>query len=703
MINMEKMRQVLTQYKTDFPTYWKDEEYKWEAVRHFKDKWNIDAENFGEMFKEATKKTGNLLDSGHSYPRAMIGRFAQADAEATREMFRALFDDSTDLTKRVKAFQVAADEMRAKHDDGTWWNHFQNTNAISTYLWLHDPDRYFIYKYQLVKAAAAELGSDFTPRADGSIESMIGGYRLYDEIRAAVKADESVCGLIRDAVNRNPDCYPDPEYVTTAIDVAYYLAKRYGKAQDRQTTPAEVAEPDDEWFPQDYSPLSVEEWLELLKDGSVFTPDSMRIMARMMDYGGEATCKQLSERYGKDPNFYNSGSSNLAKRIWKKTQCKLWSDADETRKWWPILYLGKNAEQETAGVFVWRLRNELREALEQDGGWRQYLAVPYTEQDFFENDKVYMDKSDYRDLKELLLFKKNVILQGAPGVGKTFAAKKLAYSILGQKDDSRIEFVQFHQNCTYEDFVMGYRPKGDKFKLKTGVFLNFCREAAGNPDSRYFFIIDEINRGNMSKIFGELLMLIENDKRGKDWSVELAYGNDPEENDGQEEAADTIPQRFFVPENVYIIGMMNTADRSLAMIDYALRRRFSFFEMKPAFDSEGFRAYQRSIGSAKFDKLIKTIQDLNDSIEKDPALGSGFRIGHSYFCNRKPDEVSGDWMKRIVKYEIIPLLQEYWFDEPSKWKQWRDDLEKCLGSEADESSAPPRASAVSGGSDQAEQ
>lgn len=681
MINMEKMRQVLTQYRTDFPTYWKDEEYKWEAVKHFKTCWDMNADDFGAMFKEATKKTLNLLDSGHSYPRAMIGRFAQADAEATREMFHALFDESADLTKRVKAFQTAADEMRKKHDDGTWWNHFQNTNAISTYLWLHNPDKYFIYKYQVVKTVAAELSSDFTPRADGSVESMIGGYQLYDEIRTAVRADESVCALIRDAVNRNPECYPDPEFVTTAIDVAYYLAKRYGKTQG-QSASEETADLETEWFPLNYSPeLNVQNWRDLLKDSTVFMPDSLRIMARMMDCGGEATCKQLSEQYGEDPNFYNSGSSALAIRIWKKTQCQVWSDADENKKWWPILYLGKNAGQDTAGSFIWRLRDELREALEQEGTWRQYLARRYSEQDFFEKDHVYMDKPDYYDLKNLLLLKKNVILQGAPGVGKTFAAKRLAYSIMGETDDSRIEFVQFHQNYSYEDFVMGYRPNGTEFRLKTGIFFNFCQKAANDPSNKYFFIIDEINRGNLSKIFGELLMLIENDKRGKEWSVALAYGNDSAENDGQEDTVSAIPQRFSVPENIYIIGMMNTADRSLAMIDYALRRRFSFFEMKPAFDSAGFKDYQKAVGNVKFDELIKTIKELNGSIEKDSALGPGFQIGHSYFCNSKPDEVSEDWMKQIVKYEIIPLLQEYWFDEPAegqdnrkKWEIWKEKL-----------------------------
>ena len=183
----------------------------------------------------------------------------------------------------------------------------------------------------------------------------------------------------------------------------------------------------------------------------------------------------------------------------------------------------------------------------------------YSKEDFL--DEVYMSEQRFKTLVSVLKNKKNIILQGAPGVGKTFIAERLAYSIMGKKDDSRIRFVQFHQNYSYEDFVMGYKPVENGFELKYGVFYHFCQEASDYPEKNYFFIIDEINRGNMSKIFGELLMLIERGYRGK--KAALAYNG----------------RLFSVPENIYIIGMMNTADRSLAMIDYALRRRFSFFDM----------------------------------------------------------------------------------------------------------------------------
>lgn len=170
---------------------------------------------------------------------------------------------------------------------------------------------------------------------------------------------------------------------------------------------------------------------------------------------------------------------------------------------------------------------------------------PYTQENFL--NEVYMSEEDYTKLRLLLQNKKNIILQGAPGVGKTFSAKRLAYSMMGDIDESRIEFIQFHQNYSYEDFMMGYRPNEDGgFELKKGVFYNFCKRAQSNPDKDYYFIIDEINRGNLSKIFGELLMLIEKDYR--DTEIKLAYNG----------------EMFCVPSNLYIIGMMNTADRSLA-------------------------------------------------------------------------------------------------------------------------------------------
>lgn len=288
---------------------------------------------------------------------------------------------------------------------------------------------------------------------------------------------------------------------------------------------------------------------------------------------------------------------------------------------------------------------------------REHNPVAYTKENFL--SEVYMQEADYDRVSALLKYKKNIILQGAPGVGKTFAAKRLAYAMMGQKKDENIELIQFHQSYTYEDFMMGYKPTEQGFELRYGSFYRFCKRAAEHQDEPFFCIIDEINPGNLSKIFGELLMLLERNYR--DQPITLAYTDEP----------------FAVPSNVYLIGMMNAADRSLSIIDYALRRRFSFFDMKPAFESTSFMQQQLIAGNVTFDRFINRIEELNDEISRDLSLGPSFCMGHSYFSNPE-----GEWMldklRLIVDYDILPMLREYWFDDQDKLEHWESALHEVL-------------------------
>lgn len=308
--------------------------------------------------------------------------------------------------------------------------------------------------------------------------------------------------------------------------------------------------------------------------------------------------------------------------------------------------------------YVEKLNSLFEDETEEDAEDVEKTYPPYTKEDFL--SEVFMPEEEYDKLSGILRIKKNIILQGAPGVGKTFVAKRIAFSMMGVKDVERVMMVQFHQSYSYEDFIMGFRPSTDGFELKRGAFYNFCKKAEIDGDNDYFFIIDEINRGNLSKIFGELFMLIENDKRGV--SLQLLYSD----------------EKFSVPKNIYIIGMMNTADRSLAMLDYALRRRFAFFEIKPGFTTDGFREYRMSLKNEKFDKLIACVESLNNVISNDESLGDGFCIGHSYFCNLLPDTIDDQVLSGIVEYELIPLLKEYWFDEPTKVKDWSSNLRSAI-------------------------
>ncbi len=671
MFDKARLQEILVQYKKDFVDFeWANEKYKWVAVQNFQENWDVNAEDFADMLTRSLSKTVNLLASMNNFPARMITKFAWTSPEEVRAMFLRLFDETVDVYERIKAFKADAAVMLNKHGKGLA-NHYQNENAITTYLWLRFPDKYYLYKFGDVKAAALELKSSYLFKKGFYADNIRNFYRFYDELNEELKKDEELVALLKSKLDSA--CYPDSELKTLTEDICFYIS-HYLKPNPPDGVDFDESDPElasEEWLPSldEYPPcFTKEEWLDLLKNKNIIGPIWGGTLAAFYAEGGSATCSQIAQKYNKTAPAISGYCTNLAKSIHKKTRCPLSIRENGKKRYWPILFQGKKAGADIPGNFIWKLRPELYDALTEfgitsyqwpvesggvaEGPDPEEKADVYTKADFL--SEVYMSESRYDNLVGILKNKKNIILQGAPGVGKTFTAKRLAYSMMGVKDESRIEFVQFHQNYSYEDFMMGYRPVDDGFELKYGIFYRFCQKAAGQPEGDFFFIIDEINRGNMSKIFGELLMLIEKDYRGKE--ITLAYNGLP----------------FSVPKNLYIIGMMNTADRSLAMIDYALRRRFSFFEMEPGFDSEGFIQYRKSLNSETLDELVERVKDLNKEITGDKSLGKGFCIGHSYFCGC--DACTDEWLHSVVEYDILPMLSEYWFDDTVKLQKWKNIL-----------------------------
>lgn len=305
--------------------------------------------------------------------------------------------------------------------------------------------------------------------------------------------------------------------------------------------------------------------------------------------------------------------------------------------------------------YVERLRKLLGIGLATEPRNIAEMATPFSIEDATKD--LFISPDRFRELLALFRKKKNMILQGPPGVGKTFFAKRIAYALMAEKAANRVGMVQFHQSYSYEDFIQGYRPDGTGFKLKNGIFYEFCNRARSNPDQTFVFIIDEINRGNLSKVFGELMMLIEADKRGSDWAMPLTYGSN-------------LDDKFYVPENLYLLGLMNTADRSLAMVDYALRRRFAFVDIEPGYNTDTFRSYLLAKGAndALITKIVNKMSLVNERIRKDATnLGKGYCIGHSFFCSIPAGEAADyTWYTNIINTELAPLLREYWFDDPAQ-------------------------------------
>lgn len=668
MIDNIRFQELLKEYKNELKgPRWDDEKFKWQAVKGFQDNWDIEAIDFCTMLKNSLDKTFNLLASSHYFPKKMIQEFSEKESETVRQMFMDLFDESKDLYGRMVSFKAQSKQLVNKHwDPGK--SDFQTENTLTTYLWLRYPDKYYIYKFEEAKSLVNELKTNYVFKAGDYKNNVENFIKLYDELSQELCKDLELKQIVQSKLE--DDCYDDPKCKTLAIDFGYFVNQRQKAAKNEEEKVSLSVKEETE----NYSSTESHYWF-LSANPKIWSMSSMPV-------GKEQNYTLYNDNGNKRRVFQNFLDAKVGDKIigYESTPIKqvvaileVTKEQDEERIYFkkveslssPVDFallkacpgLGNMEFFVCSQGSLFKLtKNEYEQILdlirEENPVQTNKVVNKYTKEDFL-ND-VYVTDTKYDRFVSVLKKKKNIILQGPPGVGKTFAAKRLAYSIMEEKDDDRIEFVQFHQNYSYEDFMLGYKPCENGFEMKYGIFYQFCQKASNHPDKDYFFIIDEINRGNMSKIFGELLMLIEPDYR--DNKIKLAYNG----------------LDFSVPQNLHIIGMMNTADRSLALIDYALRRRFSFFTMEPGFDTDGFKKYQQKLNSPVFDKLIDRVKELNDEILKDDSLGSGFCIGHSYFCNL--DTCTNEILLDIVDFDILPMLNEYWFDEPSKVERWKNNL-----------------------------
>jgi len=669
--NIANFNNKVDEYCNVFPNRWSGEKTKWEAVKQFQDNFDINATDLADNLNKSINKHSM---ANKVSPRGMLISLAKYDSEKIRDAIKILFDETNPLASRIESFLKTCEEVKEasnKNNGTTWGASGQSPSTATELLELKYPDKYFGYREWISKYINDyfDMGYNFSRTNKNRIQDSENAQR---EIRDLLTQNNKFKQTVYKHINK-ATCYEDKNLTLAASDFCFWVAyqeKKNAEANEESEEKKTKPEGSNYWWitanPNEFSFSSIavgdaQDFDILNGNGNRKNVPKNFDNAKVNDYVVLYESDKIRSIVGLGQIEHENNGKTIGVKLIERFNTPVpkndIKDLPELANAQPIVIPRGTLFSLTKDEFdvIYEIARESNPIASIAP------TIPlYSEKDFL--DEVFMTKEMYESIKGYLENKLNIIFQGPPGVGKTFTAKKLAYSIMGKKDESCIEFIQFHQNYSYEDFILGYKPDGEGFKLEEGLFTKFCRKAIDNPNQKYFFIIDEINRGNMSKIFGELLMAIENGYRNTE--VSLAYGN----------------KKLKVPSNLYIIGMMNTADRSLAMIDYALRRRFGFVTLVPGFNSKGFKSWQKKINFDKFDKLIETIETLNSAIKDDDSLGEGFCIGHSYFSD--PDKFkkysTEEGLIDVIRFEILPMLEEYWFDEKETYKKWENELKNAI-------------------------
>ena len=818
---IEKLRFIINKYKANFTSVDKAERYKWIAVAWYKQHWNIDAPNFGEMVATAFEKADNLLASGMYYAYKMLTEYANAKPEKVRALFRTLHNEELPLSQRYDEFRNGFGEYinALKTQTGKDYNHYQDLHAISVYLFFEYPEKYFIYKSTMYTKMRDRIGFVEEKTKQKAVVGKFESYaQMCELILTEINSDEELQSMSQSRLDSS--CYKDDAFHLLAMDIAFYGGVYMDDADFGSSAEATN---DNVYWPslEEYNPrISKEMWLEILRDPAITTAETLAMLKMILELGGESTCAHLADVYGNTFGYYNRLGSAFGKRIKDKYNCPdcidKESDTTDRNRVYVIPFVGRNVKENGNQRYSWKLRDELKEAMES------------------------MDLNNIVTEESVTDVELNTILYGPPGTGKTYHSAIYAVAIIENKKltdvakedydevliryneyktNGRIAFTTFHQAYGYEEFIEGIKPvvisdddgegKSDiQYAVSSGIFKDFCDktvrkknisqiadyglnespnvwkvslEGTGDNPTRteclsnnhirigwdaygkditdetdfsadggkkpinafinrmrvgdivlscysattidaigvitgeyewhdeyshykrlrkvnwivknikenimditggttmtlssvyrfanvtlndvlkivekykvdeiasetskdnYVFIIDEINRGNISKIFGELITLIEPSKRigaSEEMTAVLPYSSKP----------------FGVPNNVYIIGTMNTADRSIATIDTALRRRFYFKEMLPDPDVlKDVYVEDLSISDllTRINKRITVLYDREHT------------IGHSYFMALKTAPTI-DTLAKIFENNIIPLLQEYFYEDYEK-------------------------------------
>lgn len=752
-IDESKLYSLIEIFKGGFKENFLEEKYKWEAVKHFQDNWNIDAEDFPTMLSYALSKTGNLLAATNFFPRRMIKQYATRFPEEVRGLFEGLFNESSDLKERIDAFIAGIEYIHKQWNGNGTLNHYQTFNAVSTYLWLRYPDKYYIYKPSVAKLMFEKLGVDIklTPlRANAVIRT----YELYDYISKTLYKDNEFKKMLAESLADT--CYSDEFMVTAAIDLGYYFKKQ--QKASATTLPSNLALETKYWM---YAPgENASKWSRCKEQGIICIGwDEMGDLSQINTL---SECRDgLRDVYeNPDSSFMNDGLA-----IWEFSHVMQNGDIIYAKRGLSNIiargivkseYIYDQSQEdfchtrkvEWTHIGEWTLENIVQKTLTDITKYPDYVKKIETMITEGKNDNKQSTQYDekYSYYINLLLKNKNLILNGAPGTGKTYLAKQIAAQIIfdgnvpedfeeNEKFINQYGFVQFHPSYDYTDFVEGLRPTSPNkdgsigFERKDGIFKGFCKKttlpetsflledsllmfkkdlvnigrlniksfrsstniqvelgekgvltvitpqsawtcsdkkmleylktrdchpndtytktigdyilenyhvnsSSNVSPSKYIFIIDEINRGEISKIFGELFFAIDPGYRGKKGKVQTQYQN------LITDESDPFKDGFYIPENVYIIGTMNDIDRSVECMDFAMRRRFTFKEITAEESAKNM--------GVDPDRMTR----LNNAISGIEGFNSSFHIGAAYFRGITDYE-------ELWELKLQGLLKEY--------------------------------------------